>query len=662
MRRRALLPAALSALASACLTAHGTAERPLVRAFEIQGTHAVSQSDIKEHLGTQASSHFLFFRQEPHYYDPDALAVDLKRIERYYQSQGYYRARVTGAEVRPSGEGRVNIVVRVEEGEPVRVQDVSVVGLEAAPEVKIPRLPIRRGQVFTEARFDAGRRTLVTALHSSGYARAEVAQHADIDYARTSARVTYTLEPGERYRFGNIFVAGTVAVPRARVREEAQSLIEPGATFDETLLPRAQTRVFDLGVFGGVRVTQGTPDPEAGSIPVVVAVREAPFHTIRAGPGIGFDAYRWEAHVVAGWQDRNWLGGLRKLSIDGRIGYAWIPTPFTSEGRVEGWVGSVSGDFTQPGVIARPISLNLRLGVERGLEQVYSFWAERFRVGLPTRLSHALTLVPSYNLEVYQLQGNPALPPAGAPTTSQLFLAGCPTDRCVLSYFEQTVAWDGRDNPIETHSGAYLGLSLQEGFKIAGNGFEYLRLLPEARGFVPLGRRTVLAARLRLGLLMPLGGEISPIVARFISGGANSMRGYYTGRFSPMQLFNVGTTDNPVNAYLPVGGNGLLEGSIELRYPLSNAVEAVTFVDIGSVGVVAHDVFDFSQLQAALGFGLRYRTPFGPVRVDLAAHLPKLEGGQWVLPHLPVVNSPPGAPTVHSEPIFAFHFSLGEAF
>ncbi len=649
MRRRASLLAALAALAPGCLTTHGTAERPLVRSFEIEGTRAVSAGDVKEHLATQASSYFLFFRNEPHYYDPDALAVDVKRIERYYQSQGYYQARVTDVDVRPSGEGRVDIVVRVKEGEPVRVQDVSVAGLEATPEVNVPRMPIRPQQVFTEVRFDAGRNVLLTVLHSSGYARAEVAQHADIDAARTSARVTYTVKPGQRYRFGNVFVAGTVAVPRARVREEAESLIQPGAIFDESLLPRAQGRVFDLGVFGGVRVTQGTADPEAGTIPVVVAVREAPFHTIRAGPSVGYEASRLDARLIAGWADRNWLGGLRKLSLEGGIGYALLVQPGA---RVDGVVGAFVANFTQPGVIARPIDLNVRVGVERGLEQAYSFWAERVRVGLPLRLSRAWTLVPSYNIEVYQLMGSTQLQQiGGGTTTSQLFLASCPPGHCVLSYFEQQVAWDGRDNPLEPHSGAYLGLSLQEGLHLLGYGFRYLRLIPEGRAFLPLGRRSVLAARLRFGFLFPFAGDTSPIVARFTSGGPNSMRGYYSGRLSPVVLATDGTT-------LPIGGEGLIDGSLELRFPLSRVLQAAVFLDMGNVGSSSSDALDLGALQYALGFGLRYLTPFGPLRVDLAANLPKLEDGRWVRTGVPVV----GTSYTHHETIFAFHFSLGEAF
>lgn len=652
MDRRLIAAAWFAVLLPGCLTTSGTAERPLVTSFEIQGVNAISSDDLRERLATQESSHFLFFSEDLHYYDADALSNDVKRIERYYQSQGYYRARVIHVETQPSGPGRIQVLIQVEEGEPVRVEEVRLEGLESAPEIKVPELPIRPGLIFTEEQFDAGKTRLAEVFHNSGYARAEVAQHTDINSARTAAVVTYTVKPGDRYRFGNVFVAGSVDVPRARIRQEAESAVQPGAVFDESLLATAQRRVFDLGVFGGVRVTQGPPDPDNRTIPVVVVVREAPFHTIRIGPGVAYEASRFDALVSGSWADRNFLSGLRKLTIDGRVGYSVLFSPGTRE---DGFVGAITADFTQPAIIARPIDLNVRLGVERGLEPAYFYWAERIRLGLPVRLGRMWTLIPSYNLEIYQLQPNP-LPPEVS--TASLFFQGCAsTDACILSYFEQQIIWDGRDDPIETHSGAYLSLAVQEGFSIAGVGFSYLRLIPEARGFLPLGRRSVLAARLRFGFLEPLTGRTVPIVARFNGGGPNSMRGYYIGRLSPILK----------DTTLPIGGQSELEASLELRFPLSQSLQAAVFLDAGNVGLEAEDALDLGQLQYAVGFGLRYLTGFGPVRVDLAANLPKYEGGRWVRTGVPVVSVDnegrlKDTAIIHHEPIIGFHLSIGEAF
>ncbi len=660
-------------------------ERPYVTSFDIEGAHAISAKELREHLATQESGRKYLIWPAPEEYDEDAFANDKRRIVRYYQAKGYYGARVDAAEVQPDGAGRVRIRLHVDEGEPVRVTQLEVKGLEQAPEAraKLGRLPLQTGDVFTEAAYDEARAAILAALGSTGWAKAEVAERAEVDPALRQAHVTYTVKPGERYRFGGVFVAGAAAIPRARIRAEAEPIVKPGTTFDATELPKAQARVFDLGVFGGVRVSQGPADGQRGTIPVVVSVREAPFRTIRAGPGFTFQATRWEADATAGWSHRNWLGGLRKLNLDARAGYAWLPNLYTHIQK-QGLVGLAAADFTQPQMFTRYIDLNLHAELEHGLEQAYDFNAERFRVGLPLRLGRLFTFVPSLNVELYQLS-NPVTvtslstaPGGPSANPTQLQLVTCPGHNpslCLLSYFEQRIGIDLRNDPINTTRGFYFGVSLQEGFSALGNGSSYLRLLPEARAFVDLGAGFVLAARGRLGFLEALPGSNDvPIVARFTSGGPNLMRGYYTRQLSPvLAACPTGQTDKATgkcNApldYVPVGGNGLVDGSFELRFPLAGQLAGAAFVDFGSVTFAAGDAFDASKLQYAAGGGLRYKTVFGPLRVDVAARIPKSNGDQPTVEVLTLVPSAGGGSRLepsgrHAFPYVSVHLSIGEAF
>jgi translocation and assembly module TamA len=649
----------LLAALSGCLTPRGTAERPLVTELRIDGARAVSSEEIEKGLATQQSNlPWLPFFGEPRYLERDALPTDLKRIERFYRAKGYYGARVTGTDLVEHGRGRVEVVVHVEEGEPVKVEDVTVTGLEGiAPEVaaRAGRVHIHKGDVFTERAYDAGRDAILDALRSSGYARAAVEQQALVDEVERQALISYQVSPGERFRFGNVFVAGTAVVPRNRVRDEAQLAVKPGEYFNPEKLQDAQSRVFDLGVFGGVRVSQGTPDTGKQTIPVVVAVREAPFRTVRIGPGVAIQATRWEANATASWTHRNWFGGLRKLSVDARVGYAWIPSPLQRQAK-QGVVGLASVDFAQPGAIRRFLDLAARLELQRGLEEAFDYTSERLRLSTPLRLRR-WTLVPSYNLELYQLSGTvTVIPGSGTPE----ILSQCRGEFCLLSYLEQRVTWDGRDDPVNTRSGLYASLAFQEGFRLFGNGFPYLRVIPEARAFWRLGDKLVLAFRGRVGALVPFGNEDSPIVARFAAGGPNSMRGYYTRRLSPMGISE--------GEFVPVGGEQLTEGTLELRFPIAGELGAALFLDAGDVratsaangSVVQRMVtslvgaIDPRNLQYAAGVGLRYATPFGPVRLDVGVRLPRRDDGQWVVPEVPGGG--------HTEPIVAVHISLGEAF
>jgi translocation and assembly module TamA len=147
------------------------------------------------------------------------------------------------------------------------------------------------------------------------------------------------------------------------------------------------------------------------------------------------------------------------------------------------------------------------------------------------------------------------------------------------------------------------------------------------------------------------------VVALFTSGGAISMRGYGSQRLSPMVLQD--------GKWIPTGGNGLLEGSLEVRKELDGNLGLVVFMDAGNVSDASgspseyRSAFDLTRLQLALGAGLRYRTPFGPFRVDGALRLPTDYGaGVPFNERFPAVPGSSG----HREPIATLHITLGEAF
>jgi translocation and assembly module TamA len=415
-------------LAAGCLRARGTPEEPVVVAVDLQGVKAVDAEDLKDKLATKASDRFAW--GEARRLDPDALAYDRRRIVAYYKQRGYYRAAVEDVEERKEGEGRVRVVIRIREGAPVRVARVDVEGLETAPEARAQagKLAIEQGKIFTWAAYDAARAQLQAALVATGWATGQVTPTALVRGEEGTADVIYRVEPGPRFRFGAVTVTGTEAVPEGKIAARAARQVTPGDWYDERKLERIQSRVFELGVFSGVRVTHGTPDLGAGTVPVNVGVREAPFHTLRLGPGIGFDPSRTEVIGQASWVHRNWLGDLRRLRLDARAGYAWIPDPFSPIR--EGVVGTLGAEFSQPGVLGGDVvDLSIKVELEKSLEQAYGSTSEKFRFGTPLRPAPRWTVIPSYNLEIYQLRDL-----GGSP--GDIPIQNCPSELCVLSYLE----------------------------------------------------------------------------------------------------------------------------------------------------------------------------------------------------------------------------------
>jgi translocation and assembly module TamA len=662
---------ALSLGAAGCVHGRGTQQDPLIDEVVLRGVSAVDDDELAEGLATRGpvtrggfSGNLIRDRQR---FEPDALPTDVRRIQAFYRDRGYHAVAVDEPVVEEAGRGLVKVVFRITEGRPTRVSKLAIEGLEPAPEAaaRLGRMPLRVGEVFKVSDYDATRDAIAAALRNNGWATAEVKQSALVLPEEAAAEVRYEVTAGARYRVGPIFVGRVAGVSAGKIKDQISAVLESGEWWDESKLPAVRRRLSDLGVFGGVRVTRATPDPERGTIAVVIDLRQAKYQTIRAGPGLAFDPARWDAEAQVSWQHRNFLGDLRRITVDLRGGYAWVPTPFQS--RKEGLVAALTVDFQQPGAFTRWVDANVRAQVERGIEDAYDYVAERLRLGLPLRIVSRLALVPSVNFEVYHLSNTDTdFVPGGAPLppgSDEPVLENCQGDLCLLAYLEQLVAWDARDNPLNTRDGWYAGITLQEGLGMAGYGYRYLRLQPELRVFHPVGRRAVLAVRARIGALMPINeADPPPVVARFNAGGPLSMRGYYTDRMAPMVQQD--------GEWVPVGGNGAADGSIELRFELAGAVGGAVFLDAAGVSNYSEDrdeyqkALDPSRLQWAAGLGLRYRTPFGPLRLDVGVRLPNdlAKGVPFAerFPAVPYTFYPDQKP--HRETIVAVQLALGEAF
>jgi translocation and assembly module TamA len=640
-----LLLAALLALASGCATTAPRPDTPVVKDLEIEGTDQVSEGDIKAKILTTETPWWepLWpFDEGPSYFDPNAWQADLRRIERFYQAEGYYQARVISNEVKPEGKDSVALRAQVSEGGPTRISAVELSGLEPLPEDHRRQvraeLPLKPGEIFKELNWEGMKELLQGRLRELGYAEAEVGGEARVDVETHQATVDLQVKPGPRYRFGKIFVAADedLQVAPRRIIEQARAAIREGEWYSESALAEAQARVFAMGVFGAVKVSRGAPERETGTVPVIVDVREAPMRSIRLGGGLGLDATRQEGRLLGEWTNRNIFGGLRRLTVKGRVGYAFLPTIPDAlrrkPGSGQGVIFDATTEFEQPRFLFRDLRLQASLSGERGLEQAYSFIGGRLRSGVIWQPHPDFSVFLTYNLELYRLKGQ-----VGANQEVPPITLGCdPTSvRCniALSYLETTVTWDRRDNPIAPRHGYYAALSVQGGGgEPLLSDYTYIRLLPDLRYYRTFGleQRLTVAAKLRLGTLIPFsstfadesGEAQSSIVTRFFSGGGSSMRGFSSRRLSPQQPLD---PEDLQAGTVPVGGNSLFETSLEVRYRVTESLAVATFWDTGFVGIDPLSLRSpgpfHDRLYHALGLGLRYLTIVGPIRADIARRL-----------------------------------------
>jgi translocation and assembly module TamA len=663
---------------------------PVVKDLRIEGNDEISDRQIKKKILTSETAWWPFATKQ--HFDSVAWQTDLKRIERLYVSRGFYQAEVVKDEVVPKPGNAVELEVQVSEGKPTHIGTLKIEGLEALQSTErdaiLDELPVEAGAVLREEDWEAAKKQIRAALRNHGYAKAEVDGRALVDVKSRSAALTIIARPGARYTFGDIQVQTS---PNARVApflvwEQVRLAIPKGRTFSDRALDEAQRRVFGMGVFGTAKVSPGTPDDAQSVVPVQVDVRESAFHTLRLGGGARFDEIRNEARLVGEWTNRDFLGGMRKLTIRAEAGWAFIPNIVSVAGNDEsigarhGPIARLRFEFEQPRFLGRPL-LRERSTIEldRTLEQAYNALSARVMNGVIWRPSSTVSIFPSYRVELSYLQGPPTASAAAAPLT-----IGCATtdDRCFvwLSYLEQVATWDRRNEPLDPRRGTYASLSLQQGGGPLGGDFTYLRVLPDARAYTSFGDDDMLtlSARLRFGQLWPWSGnpDDSAVVTRFYAGGGTSMRGFSDRRLSPL-LLTPATSNPEVLITVPIGGNGMIDGSFESRLTLVGALRLALFLDFAQVTRGRMGAGDIGHALWAAGIGLRYVTPIGPIRVDFGRRLPigrlpplLAVDAMGAIVEIPYVAndscfglfaaSTPTTPV--TDGLCAVHFSIGEAF
>jgi outer membrane protein insertion porin family/translocation and assembly module TamA len=685
----------LAVFASGC--ARIPPRRYVLDSIDFVGNHAVSDGDLRDHIASRPSPRFLGlfegFVDEYEVFDRYVLERDLERVERYYRAQGYYDARARVARVYPSGR-HVRAEIVVEEGQPVLVGRVDVHGLEGlSPRIRyeaedFARRRMRLREPFEEGRFHEVEQEVARLLGDHGYAFAKVKGSADVDLPHRVASVGFWVEPGRPARLGSIRIQGLEKIPEGPVRRALD--LEPGEPYSLSRLEAARQAVLDLGVFSSVVIEPDLP-PGAGQpevMPLLVKVEVTKLRSIHLGGGLEIDSLKAELHATAGWEDRNFFGGFRRFQIEALPGVVLYPThlPTLKPPRRLLPEGRLRAEFRQPGFIEARTT-----GVVRGEGSIY-----------PLLLSAELP--PGAPIIGYrELRGSVGLERGFGKLNTSLsqnvqnnspFTYAGPLDpdlvSVLASYPDLLLDLQFTDKRLNPHR----GVALRADFQVAGLGGDArdVKIVPDVRGYIPVGHRVTLALRASVGLLFPAnyGETVEPnamtrspgnatrkewvrdselmFLRGLFSGGPGSNRGYGVREIGPHGLVpfyapgvtatraTTACTSVPTEQSacdLPLGGFTQWESSVELRYPISGAFSGVVFVD-GADVAPRELVFRFDRPHLSAGLGFRYDTPIGPVRLDAGYRIPGLQA--------PKDAPDEGKPATILGIPAAISFGIGEAF
>ncbi len=617
----------------------------------ISGNHYFQLKTIKERLYIEPASfpRFPYGRFSEVY-----LQQDTQTIRDLYESNGFRAVRVT-ARTQDNYLGKRDQLVAfitIVEGSQSRVADLRI---EGVPSSRLPSLrsllALAEGQPFSQSSVASDRENLLNQFYNDGYPNAAFEYSVEPAAAPEAVNVRYVLTLGQRKFVRDLVITGLDTTRPALVRNRIE--IDKDAPLSLSKNTESERRLYDLGIFARVNTALQNPEGDEDKKNVLYDLEEARHYSLNLGVGaqiarIGGGVTTLDNPAgTTGFSPRATLG----LS---RINFLGLGQTISLQSAVSTIEQRASLTYFIP-EFAYHQNLSLTsTGLFDNSNGIRTFTAHRREgsVQLGQKLSRAYTV--QYRLLFRRVtQGNLKIQQLLVPLLSQ-------PERVGLA--EVTLIQDKRDDPTDAHRGIYTTLDAGYAPKALLSQTSFSRFLLRNSTYTQITRNLVFARSTQLGVISRTGGRVQiPLAERFYSGGSTSIRAFPDFQAGPRDL----------ETGFPLGGNALLLNNFELRFPLyGDNVGGVLFHDAGNVysslGNMSlrfrqRDLQDFDYMVQSVGFGIRYRTPIGPVRLDLsfspdAPRFFGLKGSEQDF-----LNGTASS-RVQKINAFQFHFSLGQAF
>jgi outer membrane protein insertion porin family len=585
-----------------------------VRSINFVGNHQYSDGRLRGLLQTKESRWYRFLTSDDSY-DPDRLTYDRELLRRFYLTEGYADFRVVSAvaELTPDRDGFI-ITFTLDEGERYRFGkiDVDIKLKDLPPEEVLPLLTVHTGDWYDAEAVEKSISVLTDALGNRGYAFVEVKPNITRNREDHTVDITFDVQEGPQVYVERIDIVGNVRTLDKVIRREFQ-LVE-GDAFNTTKMQRSQTRIKNLGFFKKAEVTNS-----AGSAPdkTVVTAEVEEQSTGELSLGLGFSTTDGPL-IDVNVRERNFLGRGQDL----RIGTV---VSFRSQ--------QVDLSFTEPYFLDRNIAAGFDL-FEIKTSPTENFFSgvtppyQQFSYGGALRTGYQITDSLRQTLkytarsdDITNIQSNTSLfiaLQAGQHTTSEI---------------GQVLLYDHRDDRLDPTAGYFA--SVGNDFAGIGFGVDYVRNKVNAGYYYSVAPNWVLSLSGEAGYIFGWNGQQVLLQDRFFVGGDN-LRGFQSAGIGPRdttsgdalggQKYYLGSVTLGVPLGLPkeLGLSGRVFTDFGTLYHLEPTTLTLTPTQSAAAGGQTQLVAQQSPaIRASVGFGVSWKSPVGPIRLDIAYPLRK---------------------------------------
>jgi outer membrane protein insertion porin family len=607
--------------------------RLLIKRITFEGNKAFSESDLKDLLTTKEEWIFSYFTNRG-VLDRDILTNDVAILANHYNDNGYVENRINEPLVVRARDG-LEVIFRVNEGPQYRVGRVEIGGeLIDDGQKMLKTVKLTTGQIFRGSRLRDDITTINDMYANKGFAFVQVDPITQIDQTKKLVDVALVINKGPPVYFNRVLIAGNTKTRDKVVRREL--LVSEQEIYSGVKVTQSRNALQRTGYFEDVQLnTKKTDQPDA--LDLIVDVKEGPTGSFQVGAGYSSgDGFLFNANV----SEKNFMG--RGQSMSGNFS-----------------IGSSRQDYifnvTDPYFLDSKVSLGLDAF---NTTREYTDFDEK-KMGFGVNSSYPLK---GFSLPFFKSASSPTPGSDLNPTEQRLTFwdfmrAGLAYDftrdnitgvsdnasqsikdeqgKSLTSSVTPGLTYDSRDHFFSPTEGSKLSLST----KMAGLGGDtrFLKTDLTARWYYTIFKDPSWGGAYVLGLGGQLGyglgfagnkegGNDLPLFERYFLGGINSIRGFTDRSIGPREGSNCDTNGQNCKSTEVTGGDKAAVINAEVAFPVMEqyGLRGVVFFDVGS----SFNSFSYNDLRRSVGFGGRWMSPFGPLRVDLGFPISKKSGDE----------------------------------
>ena len=523
------------------------------------------------------------------------LEIDKARLRDMYHNRGYLDFKVNEIVLTPkAGDAEfVNILFKVEEGEPYVIDQVTVSGNQVVDVKELaPLLGLTSGEVFSKRNEQMTVRAMADLYDSKGYTDAVIRPVRTVNFQDKKVSVDFKISEGRKFFVNDIVIIGNTATKsKVLLREMA---LQPGDPVAKHRIDISRQRLLGMGYFQKVEVEAVNAD-DLDTKDIHVKVEERPD--------------RFNFRIGAGASDVNSFFGMAEISTD-NFDIANPGKWFYGGGqrlRLQGIYGidnaGFNVDFIEPWLFDLPLRFELSAYMNTS---EFDDWSEE-RIGVRTSLQRKIfddftTVAAGYKFEVVRVTDI-------ASSLRQYMRKNDLDGTSRVGQFSLMLARDTRDSLVDPTEGYNINLFGSVTPEFLGSSSNYYRLEARASYYASFFDKAIVAmVGGKFGVISNFNyGEQTPVFERYFMGGSNSVRGF--------EYRSIGPTVNGCN----VGGNTMLLLTAEVSHPIWGPLRGAAFIDAGNAWDDSYEV-SFSDINVGVGYGIRLKLPMikAPLKLDIA--------------------------------------------